>query len=521
MSLQAKIIYLKGYSSSSEEVEGVIELSIPNINVKEMYKTRFQGSSLPLELTLLLDTSGSMKPYEHLLQASTSTLIKLLPCGSTSVRVITFNDDAKEICQVQLTSSKEQDEVLAKTSSLKVSSGSTNMNAALQLLKPSETNMQSIVLLSDGHANAGKATDSKDLVKTVFNTLEKTRLPVLFTSIGFNEPNFLQMDVLKDLASLTDGSMHIVQSPAKVQESFGDVMCDGITTIATNLHFAAVGCTLCPKLSGKNKLNGIHIRMDSKRCIPFTLHSGESSKKVDIQYFNVLLNKEETLTVELPLPPSTGAINYEVDEACILSSSAVAMDDMLKAKKNYWVSKQAIGPAPRPPFLSPSPGIGGLFAHSPKRHATQSMHDSLLEKNLLKVYEEKVALYNEQVKTMESYTIEPAKAKLKEVMDRIDANERKELAVLKSLRNELQELYATEMNESNTFEERINNLTFDLVNQRACVRDMCAPLGTLSFQSTPTQNVIRMVSRCLSQQPDVDAETATLVFEDSLEKKSD
>lgn len=518
MSLQAKVIYLKGYSSY-EHVEGVLELSIVNTNVKEMYKTRFQGSSLPLELTLLLDTSGSMKPFENLLQVSTSTLVKLLPIGSTSVRLITFDDTAEEVCKVHLSSSKEQEEVLTKTFSLKVSSGSTNLNAALELLKPSTTSMQSIVLLSDGHANAGKATESKDLVKTVQNMLEKNELPVLFTTIGFNDPSHLQMEVLKDLASLTDGSMHIVQTAEKVQESFGDVMCDGLTTIATNLQFKTVGCTVCPKLSGKEKLNGIHVRIDAKRLIPFKLDATLSWKNIEIQYFNVLSNKQEVLKVELPVPPTTGNVNVEVDEACILSVSAIAIEEMLKAKKQFSLAKQAIGPAPRPPFLSPSPGIGGLFAHSPKRQALQSEKDVEVEKKLLIVYEEKVALYNEQVKKMEALIMDPAKEKIKAIMDRIDANERKELSVLKSLRNELQELYSSEVQD--TLEERIQNLTFDLVNQRACVRDMCAPLGTLSFQSTPTQNVVRMVSRCLSQQPEVNAETATQVFEDSLEKKND
>jgi von Willebrand factor type A domain len=519
MSLQAKVIYLKGYSTY-ENVEGVLELSITGTNVKDIYKNRFQNStSLPLELTLLLDTSGSMKPSESLLQIATSTLIKLIPCGSTSVRIITFDEVAKEIHRTQLISSKEQDELLNITSNLKVSSGCTNMNAALQMLKPNPEAMQNIVLLSDGMANAGSATESKDLVKTVQNMLEKSTLPVLCTTIGFNEPTYLQMDVLKDLASATDGSMHIVQTAEKVQESFGDVMCDVLTTVAANLKFKTVGCTICPKLSGKDKLNGIHIRMDSKRLIPFKLDSTFSWKNMEISYINILTNKVETVVVELPVPSVNGEMNFEVDEACILSAAAVAIEEMVIAKKQFLSSKTALGPQPRPPFLSPSPGIGGLFAHSPKRQALRNEDDEELEVNLQQLYEEKLKMYKEHLKKIETLTIDSAKLKLKLILDRIDANSRKELSVLQSLRKELLELYSLEIQEDFSMDERVQNLTFDLVNQRACVRDSCAPIGTLSFQSTPTQEVIRMVSRCLSQQPEVDVETATLVFEDSLEKK--
>lgn len=511
MSLQTKIHYLKGYSSF-DHVEGVIELnvSIP-YTLKELYQIRFQGNSLPLSMTLLLDTSGSMKPSEDMLKVSTSTLIKLIPLGTTSLRIITFDTTAKEVKEMTvLSSTAVQDEVLKIANSLKVSNGSTNMNAALQLLQ-SSSSMQNIVMLSDGYANYGTATSSKDLLSTVKSVLKTNTLPTVFTTIGFNEPANLQMDILKDIASLTDGNLHIVQTPEKVQESFGDVICDSFTILAANVKFETTNCSLCSNISGQDKLNGLHLRYDAKRLIPFTLNEW-NNPTIKVTYKDILENKDVEKVIALPLPPTIQDIHYEVDEACILSLASYAVTNILSAKEQFLLAREKLGPPPRAPFLSPYPGIGSLPY---KRQALFSGTEDTINQSYQKMKE----VYDESCTQLEENILTPAKNKLKTIIDRIDQNERKDLSILSSLRKELMTLYQMEIDNS-TLNERIQNLSYDLIMQRSGVRDLCAPIGTLSINSTPIQNVVRMISNSLSQQPDIDAESATNMLEEFLEKKN-
>ena len=85
MSLQTKIHYLKGYHEY-DNVEGAIELNISvPYTLKELYQTRFQGDSLPLSITLLLDTSGSMKPSED--------FVTMKPYNVPSKKYIVINND--------------------------------------------------------------------------------------------------------------------------------------------------------------------------------------------------------------------------------------------------------------------------------------------------------------------------------------------------------------------------------------------------------------------------------------------
>ena len=99
MALNAQVKFLKGVPRGTD-AQGVITLSVTLPNGSERpvdaHEARFAPTSPPLDVTLVLDTSGSMSPFQHMLRVSTATLLRLLPVPLSSVRVLTFDNLATE-----------------------------------------------------------------------------------------------------------------------------------------------------------------------------------------------------------------------------------------------------------------------------------------------------------------------------------------------------------------------------------------------------------------------------------------
>lgn len=532
MALRARIKYLKGVEEG-QEAQGIITLTValPDGSEKpaDAYTARFAPTAPLMDVTLLLDTSGSMSAYQHMLRVSTATLLRLMPVPLAAVRVITFDTTAVERkASTRLETAQVQSDLVAWSESLAVSSGSTNMHAALDMLAPSEK-QQFVVLLSDGHANFG-VTGHTALCSKAATALGSagSRPPVLFSCIGFNDPAHLQMSLLTGLAALTDGTVHIVQTEDKVHEAFGDIVGDMVSVLAGNIRLErAEAATINLRFLNHEKLDGLHVRLGAPRNIPFKI---SSKGQVSFSFWDVVTAKQETLTVDIAAPPVEQAVDWDVHEALAFATAAELIDEVKTAKKRLRLHLSMLGSSPRACFMSPLPfspgtGAGGVltqnFTSDPDDEDEETAEPPAAKRlrsipNIVgHMHEAMMVAWHDARKQIVDDDWEPVKSKLRELLDDIGTSPNKSNKRLQGLSEQLQQLMSTEVTDE-TVDDRASNLGFDLVHQRSGVRDSITPLGALDFDITASQMASRMVSRTLSSRPDVSASSAADMLHDTL-----
>lgn len=513
MSLVAHVRFLKGVpAGTASEAVLTLRCVLPDgsEHPAHAHTARFASSAPPLDVTLLLDTSGSMKPFEDMLRISTQTLIRLLPVPLSHVRIVTFDNLASERRpRTHLATSDDRTELLDWSSSLRVSRGSTNMHDALTMLSPTPA-QQFVVLLSDGHANLGVSTDPETLCSVARDSLSSSVSPVLMSCIGFNEPKDLQMPLLTGLASLCDGSVHIVQAPEKVHEAFGDIVGDMVSTLCANVTVRSCATVTIDSQSFTDKLGGLHVRLGAPRHIPLTV---TDKGQIVVTFWDALSGKMTDLVVDVSSPPTEQAMDWSVHESLLLSKAARAVKDVKDAKTRIRHALSVLGPSPRASFFSPI-HVGGTGARgldneppSPKRAA--------LPERVARLHDE---MYHAWIATRDGLICDewnPVKRSLEELLANLDTNPNKSSRLLSGLAAELKLLRDTTFDDV-SLDDRTINLAFDLVHQRSGVRDAVAPLGALDFDLTASQMASRLVSRTLSQRPDVSADTAAEMLHNSL-----
>jgi hypothetical protein len=525
MALNAQVKFLKGVPRGTE-AQGIITLfvTLPNGSERavDAHEARFASSSPPLDVTLLLDTSGSMSPFQSMLRISTATLLRLLPVPLSSVRVLTFDNLATERkARTQLATAEVQADLVEWSRTLGVTNGSTNLYDALVKLRPTDT-QHFVVLLSDGHANLGAKTSDKDLCATARASLSASAAPVLMSCIGFNEPDHLQMPLLNGLASLCDGTVHIVQTPEKVHEAFGDVIGDMVSVLAGNVCLDTKSINVCldERFVTGGKLKGLHVRLGAPRHIPFRI---SAAGQVTLSFWDVLASKQASLTVDLPNPPEDQVLDWDVHEALLFSRAAELLEEVKAAKQSLRVHLALLGSCPRASFNSPVPYIGGTGAggglspglsntDDPQDiHEPPSKRQAVVDTMRLSMVKAWVTARDELI----ADTWDPVKAKLVAFREEIATNPNKDTKRLSALSTQFLDLIAAE-DHTDSIDDRADNLAFDLVHQRSGVRDAVAPLGALDFDLTPSQMASRMVSRTLSHRPDVSAASAAEMLHDTL-----
>jgi hypothetical protein len=469
-----------------------------------------------------------MSPFQHMLRVSTATLLRLLPVPLSCVRVITFDTTATERkASTRLSTTEVQSELVHWSESLVVNSGSTNMHAALSMLKPSEA-QQFVVLLSDGHANMGTTGDTA-LCNTAADSLASasSRPPVLFSCIGFNEPVNLQMALLNGLAALSDGTVHIVQTEDKVHEAFGDIIGDMVSVLAGNVRLErSESVDINLRFLAHQKLDGIHVSLGACRNIPFKI---SSPGQATFSFWDVLGAKQETLTVDIPAPAADQAVDWDVHEALILASAAELVDEVKSAKRRLRLHLSMLGPCPRASFMSPVPfspgtGAGGVLTQS---FTSDPEDDVLAAPPASKRFRPIPSILGEMQEAMTSAwqtarqemldeDWEPVYSKLRALLEDLNTNPNKSNKRLSGLAEQLNHLLSMEVHTDETVDTRAITLGFDLVHQRSGVRDTITPLGALDFDLTASQMASRMVSRTLSSRPDVSASSAADMLHETL-----
>ena len=213
-------------SSSPSEERAIVEFSCGG-SVAQARDAWYDAPSRPLvHMSIALDTSGSMKPYEASLRTACNALVRLLPTDSSTVRIVTFDAEANEFLPRTPLTATTQDVVADKVKTIVVSDRRTNLHEGLDLVTrdlPAH-GKHVLVLLSDGVANEGITSTS-----TILSYLKLPRFTTAIC-IGFANPRDLQMDLLTGIARLTDGHLHTPQSESALHESFGDIAGDIISS---------------------------------------------------------------------------------------------------------------------------------------------------------------------------------------------------------------------------------------------------------------------------------------------------
>jgi hypothetical protein len=425
----------------ANDPRGILVLKSLN-DQKEVLKTRLALESPLFDVTLLLDTSGSMQPHQEMLNTSLNTLKKLMP-KCASIRTVVFDDYARE----------------HYGKSIIVSSGKTNLASALEMIRPTD-NPQLVLLLSDGFANTGSFTVPNEIVEYSRLLFSKYEFPIIFNTIGFNSPANLQLEILNGLAKMTDGNSHVVQTHEKVFEAFGDIVSELISITHADITFAGV--------QTDEKLHGRHLRVGETRRIPFTYNGND----LKISAWDITEKKQ--IDIEVPLKISSESISDEVREVFLVREGEELLREFIDGKAQFAeLSRNLQDPFDDKPFYA-SPSLENAFGRSKKRHAES-----------MRVLNNQARIENNE--KIRQVIFNPIEAKIQTYLQNLPSSK-----FLDVIRNELTR---REMN-ANDFAA----LQFDLTMRRSRIG------GHFDFEASESQMASREISRHVSLNPEEDGQ---------------
>jgi Ca-activated chloride channel homolog len=207
-------VALKSYLSDTN-IDAQINSSQRQLSLAISAIADGQEQSLPLNLCLVLDRSGSMvdKPLEIVKKAAIG-IVEKLKIGDR-ISVITFNHQAKVIVPNQ---SVTLTEPIKEQIQLMVADGGTSIDEGMRLgIKEVAANNQNCVsrifLLTDGENEHG---DNKRCLKLAQLAAEYN---ITIDTLGFGE--HWNQDVLEQIADSAKGSLAYIEKPEQAITEFG------------------------------------------------------------------------------------------------------------------------------------------------------------------------------------------------------------------------------------------------------------------------------------------------------------
>lgn len=206
-------------------------------------ETRNQAPRRPLNLSLVIDRSGSMAgtPLRHAIAAAQNIVARLTPEDYLSV--VIYDDTPQTIVQHQLV----QDKAAIRQAIGKVKAGGcTNLSGGWLMgcdrvkTQQSTERINRVLLLTDGQANAG-ITDSQVLINTARQQAEQG---IITTTLGFG--TYFNEDLLIGMANAAGGHFYFIQSPDDASDVFRIELESITSVVAQNLTV-----TLQPEASVK------------------------------------------------------------------------------------------------------------------------------------------------------------------------------------------------------------------------------------------------------------------------------
>lgn len=179
----------------------------------------------PVHMILLVDSSGSMEEDNKMSSVKRSIqLLQVLLCSNDRLSVVSFADDSKVIVSRASATPEDRTAIQYRVDTIQPN-GSTNLSAGLLEVRslvegPDSGRKQGVLILTDGHANAGVMT-SKGLVEIVSRIqLESPGLSV--TTVAYGDDH--NTEVLTEIAKAGGGAYNLVRNLEDVATVFGDIL---------------------------------------------------------------------------------------------------------------------------------------------------------------------------------------------------------------------------------------------------------------------------------------------------------
>jgi hypothetical protein len=200
-------------------------------------KTPDSDVRTPIHLCCVIDTSGSMESDYKLENVKQSLKFLLDFLGpQDSVSVITFSETAKTILNQIAVTTSEKDNIRTRISIIRVESN-TNLSAGIiqarDSLQIDTTNIkQSILLLTDGHANLG-LMNTPDIIELVHNTIDKFN-GTSISCVGYGTDH--NIELLQNISREGGGSYYMVNNLEDVAVVFGDILGGLVSCVAQQVR---------------------------------------------------------------------------------------------------------------------------------------------------------------------------------------------------------------------------------------------------------------------------------------------
>ncbi|VEP12109.1 von Willebrand factor, type A [Hyella patelloides LEGE 07179] len=190
------------------------------------------ANRLPLNLSLVLDRSGSMSgyPLTNAKNAAKKLVEYLTP--EDHVSVVVYDDRAETIVEPQLVTDRKT--IQKQISSIRAG-GLTNLSGGwlmgCDLVKNNQSTdkLNRVLLLTDGQANRG-IYEPKTLIKAA---KDKAAAGIITTTIGFG--TYFNEDLLISIADAAEGNFYFIQSPEDAVQVFDIEMESLVSVVAQNL----------------------------------------------------------------------------------------------------------------------------------------------------------------------------------------------------------------------------------------------------------------------------------------------
>ena len=247
-------------------------------------------NSLPLNLSLVIDVSASMKgnKMQHAKEASKFVIESLSP--DDLVSIIIFSDDARAI--VPLSATSEKDSILTAIDRIGPVSGTRmfkGLETAIAEIRkaPEQSYINSMIILTDGE------TEGEDQCLAIAQQEARNNLSISAFGIGdqYNE------ELLKSIADTTLGKIYHLQTAEQIRVHFENEVSTARAAVITNGSL-----NLC--LASDIKLEEIHRIFPNSAKLKPKIESDGKTYTIDIN--NLRVNETSCFGVKMILPSREG-----------------------------------------------------------------------------------------------------------------------------------------------------------------------------------------------------------------------
>lgn len=239
---------LKGSFVQNEGISYTMNIQVKYIESQSNNETSRKGGVYlkglkrddrqPVHLLFLIDVSGSMDEENRLdnVKRSMNFILPFLT-SDDQISLITFSDTSEVLLSKMAVNDANKRAIEYKVNQMHTA-GNTNLSAGLLMCstvfeQPSTDSVerkQGLVLLTDGHANAG-ARDDTTLIQIVKNLL--THSPGLsITCVGYGENH--NSDIMSKMGIEGGGSYNIVKNLEDVATVFGEIL-GGLLSVSVQM----------------------------------------------------------------------------------------------------------------------------------------------------------------------------------------------------------------------------------------------------------------------------------------------